>query len=325
MAVVLVTAVADRTAGGVGQALVADVADKDRRIRLMAVIRSVRNVGYALGGLVAGIAITVDVASVYHGTVLGVAAFYVLCAVLLARVRTAKMTAPRSSAKRVWAFRDRRYMGFAGLNTLLSLHVTTLNVLLPLWILTLPGVPAGFVAVPLIVNTVMVALLQLPATRGIASVADAGRAALASAFLLVAACGIFAVCAGMDTPASAVAVLLCGVFALTMAEMLQAAASWQISMDLAPERFRSQYLSTFNLSTTAERVIGPSLLALLVLTFRPWGWLSLAAVFAAGGAGTWWLARAGVTGACERLPPGAPRKSVAIPLVTRPVDDSHGS
>ncbi|MFI9154149.1 MFS transporter [Streptomyces sp. NPDC053367] len=291
LVVVLLTAVADRTAGGVSQAIVADVAGDDRRVSLMAVIRSVRNVGYAVGGLAAGVAIAVGSTWVFRATLFGIALFYVVCAALLARLRTADAVRVPRGTKRRWAFRDRRYLAFTGLNTLLTLHVTTLNVLLPLWILASPGVPESLVALPLILNTVVVSVFQLPATRHIADLRGAGRAALASAVLLTAACAFFALSAWWNDPAGAVPVLLAGVLALTLAEMWQAASSWQISMDLAPERDRSQYLSTFNLSNTAERVIGPAVLPALVMTFRSWGWLAVSAVVLAGGAATWWLSR----------------------------------
>ncbi|WP_328665448.1 MFS transporter [Streptomyces sp. NBC_00328] len=291
LVVVLLTAIADRTAGGVGQAIVADVAGDDRRVRLMAIMRSVRNVGYAVGGLAAGVAIAIDSSWVFRGTLFGIALFYVLCAALLARLRTADAGRVPVRTKRTWAFRDRRYLAFTGLNVFLALHVTTLNVLLPLWILSVPAIPESFVAFPLILNTVIVSVLQLPATRHIVSLRGAGRAALASAALLAAACCFFAFSAWWNDPAGAVPVLLCGVLALTAAEMWQAASSWQISMDLAPEGNRAQYLSTFNLSNTAERVVGPAVLPALVMTYRSWGWLLVCAVVLLSGVSTWWLAR----------------------------------
>ncbi|MFJ3695085.1 MFS transporter [Streptomyces sp. NPDC090052] len=291
LAVVLLTAVADRTAGGVSQAIVADVAGDDRRVRLMAVVRSVRNVGYAVGGLVAGVAIATDRPWVFKATLLGIALFYVLCAGLLMRIKLSNPVPVPLRTKRKWAFRDRRYLAFTGLNSLLTLHVTTLNVLLPLWILATPGIPDTFVAVPLIVNTVIVSLLQLPATRHISSLPGAGRAAFASAAMLALAACFFLVSSWWDDAAAAIPVLIAGVLALTVAEMWQAASSWQISMDLAPEGNRSQYLSTFNLGNTAERVIGPAVLPALVITFRSWGWLVLAVAVLASGCATWWLTR----------------------------------
>ncbi|MER7109311.1 hypothetical protein [Streptomyces sp. NPDC000229] len=111
--------------------------------------------------------------------------------------------------------------------------------------------------------------------------------------------------------AAAVAVLLIGVLALTVAEMWQAASSWQISMDLAPERDRAQYLSTFNLGTTAERVIGPAILPALVMTFRSWGWLVVSAVVLVSGVLTWWLTRSPDAAALREAPAEEPGKQVA--------------
>ncbi|MGW5096225.1 MFS transporter [Streptomyces nodosus] len=316
LVVVLLTAVADRTAGGVSQAIVADVAGDDRRVSLMAVIRSVRNVGYAVGGLTAGVAIALGSPWVFRGTLFGIATFYVACAALLARLKSADAVRVPRRTKRRWAFRDRRYLAFTGLNTLLTLHVTTLNVLLPLWILASPGIPESLVALPLILNTVIVSVFQLPATRHIADLRGAGRAALASAVLMTAACAFFSLSAWWNDSAGAVPVLLIGVLALTVAEMWQAASSWQISMDLAPERDRSQYLSTFNLSNTAERVIGPAILPALVMTFRSWGWLAVSAVVLASGVVTWWLTRPDTSATVADVGDEVPGEEVAGGLGT---------
>ncbi|WP_018685500.1 MFS transporter [Actinokineospora enzanensis] len=289
--VVVFTAIADRTAGAIGQAVVADVADQDRRIGLLAVIRSVRNIGYASGGLVAGFAITANSRPVYYSAIAMVALFYVICAGMLTRVRSAPDAVGAVRTRREWAFKDRRYLAFTALNTVLSLHVTTLNVLLPLWILANPTIPPGFAATPLIVNTIIVSLLQFPATRRITTISAAGRAAFAAAVLLAAACVLFLAASWLSVATYAVIVVLGGALLLTVAEMWQAASSWQISMDLAPDHSRSQYLATFSLSTTAERVVGPAGLTVLVLTVRPWGWLLLGIVVLLAGLATLRLAR----------------------------------
>ncbi|MGW2254613.1 MFS transporter [Kitasatospora sp. NPDC001660] len=311
LVVILLTAVADRTAGGVGQAVIADVAGPGRRVQLSAVIRSVRNIGYAVGGLVAGIAIAVDRPWVYHGAMIGIALFYVLCAALLLRVRTMAAPSAGTRPKREWAFRDRRFLAFTGLNTPLSLHASTLNVLLPLWILSTPGLPDGLVSASLILNTVIVSLFQLPATRHISTIVGAGRAALASAVLLAGACVLFLASSWTGRATTEVPALVCGVLALTLAEMWQAASSWQISMDLSGEANRAQYLSTFSLSTTAERVIGPTVLTVVILNSPTWGWIALAAVFLASGLATWRLTRTTPNG----------HTSAPAPLVREPAAD----
>ncbi|MFQ6142218.1 hypothetical protein ACLMNJ_03960 [Streptomyces seoulensis] len=247
---------------------------------------------FALGLSLAGMAIATGSTALYRSTLLGISLFYVLCAGLLTRVRDAPHAVPVAKGRRSWAFRDGRYVTLAGLNSLLSLHVTALNVLLPLLILASPALPDSLAPVPLIVNTVLVSLFQLPATRHIGGLARAGRAAVAAAALLAGACAAFAATQWWHgAGAAVVGVLLLGVLLLTVAEMWQSAASWQISMDLAPQRDRSQYLSTFNLSNTAERVIGPALLPAFVFSGGPWGWYALGAVVVAAGAATWWLSR----------------------------------
>ncbi|MFJ7629789.1 MFS transporter [Streptomyces sp. NPDC097595] len=289
--IVLVTAIADRTAGAISQALVADSTDKDERPRLMALIRSVRNVGYSVGGFAASLAIAFANDWLYRGLILGVSLFFVLCAGLLQRLPERRSTDQRQRQTRRWAFKDREYMAFTGLNTLMSLHITTLNVLLPLWILSAPGIPNSFAALPLTINTVVVSLCQIPATRHVVSVSSAGKATLCAGAGLASATLLLAAAAWPGSAGAAVPLLLCGVLALTVAEMLQTAASWQFSVDLAPEDNRTQYIATFYLGGTVERILGPVALTALILAFRSWGWLALGTAFLIGGIATWLLTR----------------------------------
>ncbi|MEU1087524.1 MFS transporter [Streptomyces sp. NPDC005576] len=300
--IVLVTAVADRTAGAISQALVADSTDKEERPQLMALIRSVRNVGYAVGGLAASIAIAFANDWLYRGMILGVSLFFVLCAALLQRLPERRATDRRQRERRRWAFKDREYMAFTGLNTLMSLHITTLNVLLPLWILSAPGIPNSFAAIPLTINTVVVSLCQIPATRHVISVVAAGKATLGAGAGLAAATLFIAGAAWPANAGAAIPLLLCGVLALTAAEMLQSAASWQFSVDLAPEDNRTQYIATFYLGGTVERILGPVALAALILAFRSWGWVALGTLFLLGGIATWVLARRHAAGPPVPLP-----------------------
>jgi dipeptide/tripeptide permease len=71
---------------------------------------------------------------------------------------------------------------------------------------------------------------------------------------------------------------------LTAGELLQSAAGWTVSHELAPPDSRSRYLSTFQLGISVQAIAAPWLITRAVFP-TPGGWLIFAAVVAAAGIG----------------------------------------
>ncbi len=83
--------------------------------------------------------------------------------------------------------------------------------------------------------------------------------------------------------AGALAVLLAGVTVVSLAEMLQTAASWTVTFGLCGDKDNGSLLAFFGLGMTAKDVIGPALLLGLVLRTGIPGWLGLGLCFALSG------------------------------------------
>jgi hypothetical protein len=103
-----------------------------------------------------------------------------------------------------------------------------------------------------------------------------------SGLVLLAACAIFAASSG-GSAAVASAVLLAGAVVHVYAEMLQSAAGWVFSLDLAPPGKQGQYQGLFNTSFPLAQMMAPSVLLPLVLGWGTVGWIILGAVFATAG------------------------------------------
>jgi dipeptide/tripeptide permease len=101
------------------------------------------------------------------------------------------------------------------------------------------------------------------------------------AFLL--ACCLISVTAGIPGPAAAV-LLIVAVVVHTVGELWHAAAGFEVSFALAPERATGQYLGVFGLGAGLADAFGPALLIWLCIEWGRPGWYVVGAMFAVTGA-----------------------------------------
>jgi hypothetical protein len=81
----------------------------------------------------------------------------------------------------------------------------------------------------------------------------------------------------------AVAILLLAVGLRSLAEMMRASGSWEISFDLAPPGRHGQYQGFFGSGFTIARTLGPLLITTLIISWGTIGWLLLGMLFLAAG------------------------------------------
>ncbi|MFE9255787.1 MFS transporter [Streptomyces sp. NPDC006879] len=260
----------------------ATVAGADRT-RTMAIIRTVRNVGFSLGALLAAPLLAADSIWAYRGIVLGTAVAFVASALMLTRLRIEGADVVQRKVNPLTAirqFRDWRYGLLAGLNGVLNLHVTLLSVGIPLWALEATEMPAGLLPVLVLINTLMSIVLQVPVAKAAERAGGAVRALRLGGVALVLCCVALALAAGPASPWAAGAVLVLACVLLTFGEMWQATGGWDLSYAYAPEDRKGVYLSVFSLGGTGQRIVGPALVTSVVIVAGPAGWLGLAALFA---------------------------------------------
>lgn len=269
---------ADSAARG---ALIGGIAPADRRVEVRAYLRAVTNVGWSLGGLVAGAALALDTREGYLLMVYGCAACYMGGSLLLLRVpRVAPVPGMASGPKWV-VLRDRPYAVLALLNALLVMHGPLLMVGVPMWIEHI-GAPTLMISVIALTNTVLITLLQVRLSRGTSEVPGAARAQRRAGVLLLLSCGLFALAAGQPTWVAVVA-LSCGGLLHVFGELLQAAGSWGLSYELAPPYALGQYQGLYGTGQQAAGIAGPSLLTAAVIGWGTPGWLAVGAMFLLAG------------------------------------------
>ncbi|WP_405734655.1 MFS transporter [Streptomyces sp. NBC_01537] len=282
----------ERAASVLTKLYAARVAGPDRA-RYQAVQRTVVNIGYTLGGLAASAGLAFATTAVYRGLLLGDALSFCVVALLVARcaeppspARTVTGSgrqparpapAPHGGPRNPW--RDGGYLAFTGLETLLLLDGSVCRVGLPLWIISSTTAPRGLAPLLFVLNTLLVVAFQVRLSRY-------GRTPRIAATTLghVGLCYLIGGAAMAASVAqarwAAIAALIAAATAFTFVEMLEATASWELSIALAPAEAQGAYLGVQGLAQSAERALGPMLLTTLVIASGPLGWAGFGAALA---------------------------------------------
>ncbi|MFJ3759355.1 MFS transporter [Streptomyces sp. NPDC090080] len=282
LTVVCLLGLVDKAAAPMEQALVGQATATEDRVRVVATLRSLRNVGFTVGALLGGIGLLIDTRLGYTAILLLNAASFAVLASLAARLPV--LSAPAKSLRRrfsVRVLRDGSFLSFTGINAVLTMHMTLLSIGVPLWIVGHTGVSSALISPLVAVNTVLAVALQVWASRGTDTIAGAARA-LVWAGLSLAMCCLLLVAAPKLPVVLAIGVLLLAMVALTGGELFQSAGGWGGSYLLAVPGQEGVYLSVFWLGVAVQQIAAPVLVSLVVTTGTT-GWVVLAALFAVCG------------------------------------------
>jgi MFS family permease len=267
----------------VRQALLAALADPERRTRVRAHLQSAGNAGLAVGAGLGGLALSAGSASAYLTVFALDAASFVVAAAVLRALPPVTAPAARAGEPKLAVLRDRPYALVTLLNAVLLLRMPLLSVAIPLWIVERTAAPSWTVSALFVLNTVVVVLCQVRVAGRLTGTGAAARMVRRSGLLLFASCVAFALSALGTSPWVASAVLVAGALVQVFGEMLQSAGTWEIGFALAPADKQGQYQGFFGTGTSVARAIGPVLLSTVVIGWDLPGWLLMGAVFVAAG------------------------------------------
>ncbi|MET7476455.1 MFS transporter [Streptomyces sp. NPDC005648] len=272
------------------QALLARLVPAGERTGLLAHLQATLNAGLAVGAGLGGLALQAGTRAAYLGVFALDAVSFLVCAGLLLRLPRVAPVArsgvrdggaggglrgrPVRERDRLGVLRDRPYAVVALLNTVLLLRMPLLSLGLPLWIAERTAAPTWVVSGLFVLNTGGVMAFQVRTARGITGLASAARAVRRSGWVMLGACGAFALSAGAS-PWVAVGVLVLGSVLQVVAEMGQSAGAWQLSFELAPGDRVGEYQGFFGTGVTVARTLGPLVLTSLLVGWGPVGWLVL--------------------------------------------------
>ena len=277
LAVSSVGALGDRAANVLTKLYATRVAGPDR-VRYQALNRTIANAGWALGGLAAAAALTLGTTTAYRWLLAGDGLSFVAAALLTLRCGeppspsrvVADWKAGPKTARPANPWRDRAYLAYVATDTVLFLDDAVFKVGLPLWIAHSDRIPHGLAPLLLVLNNVMVVTLQVPLAR-FGTTSQAARRLLVPLSAAFALGGLTMALSAAGGTVTASFLLTAAAAAFTVAEMLHATVSWELSVALAPDTAQGAYLGVHGLAQSAQRSIGPLAVTAAIAT-GPLGW-----------------------------------------------------
>ncbi len=261
-------------------ALIMDLVPETDRVTARAALRSLFNVGFTIGTLAAALLIGLG-GTALQMLPLGNGLTFLLAAALVLALPATLVKPGGAGRARFRALRDRPFLAVVGASSLLALHSAVLLVGIPLWIVQNTDLPHGIVPLIMGVNTVLVVLFQVAASRGSDTLDGAVTAARRAGLVSAVACAVLSL-GGVWGNAATGALVVCAVLLLTLAELWQSASGFGLGFGLAPEKARGEYLGAFHLHMVIQATVGPAAVSLLVVGHAALGWLAVGLIFLVG-------------------------------------------
>ncbi|MGW4412510.1 MFS transporter [Nonomuraea sp. NPDC004702] len=276
---------------------VSALAEGALRDRLYTLIATARNVAFGLGGLLsAGLVSLAGATGFAVVALMNAASFALAAACLLLSGRRAPAPPPRNPGGYRQVFADRPFVTLVAAEQAYTLIHLVLPVALPVYAVTVLGVPPALLGVLYAINTVLVAAGQLPVRRWQRHARRTHAMAL-SGLILMAACAAYAATALLPAGLPRVGGLLVATLVLTFGELMHTVPSWALAAATAPPALRGRYLAIYQQTWALAAVLAPAGFSALLDMAPLLLWLTLAALVGPAALALLRLAR--------RLPPDA--------------------
>ena len=294
-------AVGLRAAGGSSrQAMIARWFTGPDRVATRAGLRVITNVGIGLGTVVAAVTLVIDTAAAYRVTMAAAGVLVLLSTSplfglgrrvpeLSDRLRPAVGgLADRTRGRS--PLTDRTYLSAVAMSAVLAINFGVQTVGVPLWVAGHTEAPTVVISLLMIVNTIFVAVFQVPASRGTHDILVAGRAVRRAGVLVAVGCGLMAA-AAYGGVGSAVVLLVLGALALAAGEVFSEAGGWGLAFELADPRSAGAYQGVSQTGYAVAAMLAPTVVTVTAISHGTPGWVLLAVLFLAAGATTAVIAR----------------------------------
>lgn len=261
--------------------MVAESADGDEDVRAadrrFARVGMVQAGGLGLGALIAGVAIAAAADHVYLAIALGNVVSFAISGGLLLAVRTHRGDShPRTGALGGYRalLRDGPFLGYTLANIPFAICSVMLGIAVPVFVATGLDAPGWIVGPLLAVNTVLLSVGQLAATRVLRRTSRAYALALAGGLWVLWA---LLTALALQLPGEIVPYYLFGtVLLFAAAEVIHAPLSNALAATAAPEQHRGSYLAVFQYGFTVATLIVPAGFAWLFTADPALPWLVIA-------------------------------------------------
>lgn len=266
-----------------------DVLPAAERVESRAYMYSALNVGFTFGALMGGIALATESLTVISAIPFFTTVVFAVNAVNITRLPPASHDLKTVEERKVKVegpgpLRNVGWLLTTFFNGTLWSNQVILNLVIPLWLVQQTDAPWVVLAFLFGTNTIMCILLPLAAARGVRDLSTGLRAIRISTVFFVVSC-VITLSTHHTIGLWTVVLFFLGHVTLTGAELFLSAASWTFEAELMDPRRRGEYQGAAELMSTLGRVWAPALYTFLVMDWSSAGWLVIAAIVAAGGAG----------------------------------------
>jgi MFS family permease len=270
--------------------IVAAISAPGEREKWFGFLGALRNVGFAVGGLASGLAITVGTTAAYSTVVLANAVSYVVAFALLLAVPPTARAAHRA-VEGAWStvLRDRPYRLLWATQFAYSTAMMVLNFAVPVYATTVLGLSGWVTGAVFTLNTVMVGFGQGLVVRAMTG-AVRWRVLLLSN-LVFAVSFVVLLGASRLSVGLAATVVVVGSGIYTFGELLGGPVLGALSAEAAPEHLRGRYLSLIQLAWNLASTVAPVAFAWLLDRGPSPIWMALVAMSLVGAALTLQLGR----------------------------------
>ena len=251
------------------------------RVTMMSYQRAVMNLGLGLGSAVSGIALTINHANAFRVLFALDALTWFGNAAIRRTLPDLEPIGQHAKQGRAKALRDKLWVSIACVNGLTEIHNVVLTLAVPLWIDQFTDAPHWVVAGTFLMNTAMVAALQVRFGKGTHEPLRAARVHMHSLWWVAGACIVYPFAHLLHSGWLAAVVLLAGAAIHTIGELLKSAGSWGIQYGLVPQEYQGQYQSVWMMGRQISDFVGPPLVTALCLGWKVPGWIALAIIFLA--------------------------------------------
>jgi len=236
--------------------IVTSISAPGEREKWFGFLGAVRNIGYAVGGLLAGVAVSLDSVTAYQAiAVANAVSFLVSFALLLDLPRTPRAVHTDGAGGWGVVLRDRPYLVLWVLQLLFACSMMVLNFAFPVYAVTVLGLPGWVTGAVFTINTVMVGFGQGLVVRAITGrirwrVLVGAQAFFAAGYLVMLLAGRVGVLAGTVA-------MLAGAIVYSLGELVGNPVHAAVAAESAPDHLRGRYLSLIQLSWGIAGTIGP--------------------------------------------------------------------
>lgn len=243
--------------------IVAAISAPGEREKWFGFLGALRNVGFAVGGLLSGVAITIGTHAAYLSVVLVNAVSYVVAFALLLAVPPTAPSGHRPP-EGAWGtvLRDGPYRLLWLVQLVYSTAMMVLNFAMPIYAVTVLGLPGWVTGAVFTINTVMVGFGQGLVVGGMTGhrrwrVLVLTNLVFAVSFVVMLGASELSVVLGT-------VVVLVGSVVYTGGELLGGPVLGALGAEAAPEQLRGRYLSLIQLAWTISGAVSPVAFAWLL-------------------------------------------------------------